>query len=86
MHARGIFSAVSFKKLVQQSLFCTTIFIIFAILSLIVPEFVFAQGPPDHIVSEHALDNFPFAFEHKEAALQPEASEVAVPGELLVKF
>ena len=45
-----------------------------------------AQGPSDHTVSENALNNFPFAFEHKEVALQHEDYELEVPGELLVKF
>ena len=86
MHARGIFTTIAFKKLTPLSLFFITIFIFITTLFVAIPRFVLAQIPAEHTVSEHALDNFPFAFEHKEATLQHEAYEVEMPGELLVKF
>jgi subtilisin family serine protease len=79
MYARGVFTTIAFKKLTPQSLFLITIFLFITTLSFAIPRFALAQGPPDQKVNERALDNFPFAFEHV-------ASEVEVPGELVVKF
>jgi uncharacterized membrane protein YjdF len=52
MHARGIFTTVVFKKFPPQSLLFITIFIFITILSLAIPRFVFAQGPPDWVADE----------------------------------
>ena len=52
MYARRIITTIAFKKLTPQSLFLITIFIFIKTLSLAIPRFVLAQGPPNWVSDE----------------------------------
>jgi thermitase len=52
MHARGVFATLAFKKLTHQSLFLATVFIFVTIISIAIPRFALAQGPPDWVADE----------------------------------